>query len=297
MESKLFQKVNYCDGSSDGCLDVRFTPDCFASCGFCIAAEDMKVKRTYDEEAMLASLLKTENTSLSIIGGEPLLHLQRLLAFMGRVEEEAPQVKDFYVTTALPATVKTQPRLFAALMGRVTTLNVTLHHMDPDVNNSILKTKSKLDRPGLLRELLASHPEWRSKVRVHLNLTREGIATGEELWASLALLREWGVEEVKVNELMNAPEDYISFEEVTGMDLPSPYYHGCSTPLDFFPGVAVTLKRSCFVVEPSRQASKLDLLKLEAKSHGLGSVRDLQRMRVLYEDGTLAPSWLDGQPV
>lgn len=288
----IFQKTNYCDGSTDWCLDVRFTANCDNACNFCIAAEDMKQSRDFDPEAMLKSVKKhTEIEGLSIIGGEPLLFMKKLLNFMETVEEEAPHIKNMYLTTALPYTVVSQREIFDEILKKTAVLNVSLQHYRDDVNNLLLNAKKKYSRMNVLRSILEVE-ENRPKVRVHLNLVRGGIDTAEELSTTLYILREMGVQDVKINELMNAPDDYVSFEDMTGITLNSAYAHGCSTEIDFFPGISTTLKRSCFVVENSRQATKLDLLKLIAKGALPELEKDTDAARVLYEDGTVTNRWM-----
>lgn len=287
----LFQQKNYCDGSTDWCLDVRFTAKCDSACSFCIAAEDMKHDRGFDAEAMLASVKATKQVSgLSIIGGEPLLFMDKLLAFMTSVEQEAPHIENMYLTTALPYTVARKRDLFDRIMAKTEILNVSIQHYDPVRNNLILKTKSKYDRLAMLADILRVE-ENRPKVRVHLNLSRGGIDTAEELNRALYRLREMGVQDVKLNELMNAPDDYVSFEDMTGVSLASPYSHGCSNEIEYFPGIRTTLKRSCFVVEPSRAATKDDLLKVMWKEEMGYLEKDPTVPRVLYEDGTLTSRW------
>lgn len=288
----VMQKRNYCDGTNPGHLDVRLTNLCDNACSFCIAADGMKHARTFDMEAMLESTKKVSPKSVSIIGGEPLLFLEKLNTFMERVREEVPTVEAFYITTALPYTVVRQPELFKRMLDQVEVLNVSLQHYTNDVNNKLLNAKNKYNRIAILGELLADETN-RERIRVHLNLARGGIDTVEDLTGALWTLREMGVTEVKVNELMNAPMEYVSFEDITGITLPSPYAHGCSTKLDFFPGIDITLKRSCFVVEPSRRATPLDLLKVRTKIEFPDLTKPFDR--VLYEDGELATHWLDGE--
>lgn len=287
----LLQAVNYCDGSTDWCLDVRFTAKCDSACSFCIAAEDMKNDRGFHPQAMLESVKRTPQVSgLSILGGEPLLFMDKLLEFMEAVEREAPHIRNQYLTTALPYTVARKRELFDQIMEKVSILNVSIQHYDPQRNNLILKTKSKYDRLAMLQDILTLEAN-RPKVRVHLNLSKGGIDTAEELNRALYRLREMGVQDVKINELMNAPDDYVSFEDITGFKLDSAYAHGCSTEVDYFPGITTTLKRSCFVVEPSRQASREDLLKLMWKEESGYLEKDPNVPRVLYEDGTITSSW------
>ena len=286
----LLTPINYCDGSNPQHLDVRITNLCDSACSFCIAAEGMKHARKFDLEAMLESAKKVQPASMSIIGGEPFLFMKKLLDFMTTIEAEVTTVEDFYLTTALPITIQRQPELFNEILGRTTTLNVSLNHYLEDENNRILNAKKRFNRIALLEEILKEEGV-PGKIRVHLNLSRGGIDTATKLNTALYRLKEMGVREVKVNELMNAPEDYVSFEEMTGIKLLSPYSHGCSSTLDYFPDLAITLKRSCFVVEPSRAASKRDLLKILAKEEAGLLENKGNRASVLYEDGSLAESW------
>lgn len=286
----LLAPINYCDGTNPQHLDVRITNLCDSACNFCIAAEGMKNARTFDLDAMLASAKQVQPTSMSIIGGEPFLFMKKLLSFMESVEAEVPTVKDFYLTTALPITIQRQPDLFQEIFAKITVLNASVNHYDAGLNNDILKAKKRFDRLELLRELLQEEGA-ADKIRVHLNLSRGGIDTALKLNTALYRLQEMGVQEVKVNELMNAPEDYVSFEEMTGVELLSPYSHGCSSKINYFPGLDITLKRSCFVVEPSRHASKRDLLKMMAKEEAGYLESNSNRASVLYEDGSLAESW------
>lgn len=291
-ESLVEKRVNYCDGSTVGHLDVRITNLCDNACTFCIAAEGMKISRKFDLEAMIKSTKQVSPNSISIIGGEPMLFLKNLLDYMKRVEAEVPTVKAFYITTALPFTLVRQPELFREVIDHTEVLNVSLHHFSEDVNNLVLRAKRPFNRIAELAKLL-QEPGMHDKIRVHLNLARDGIETARDLNAALYTLKEMGVKEVKVNELMNAPDDYVSFEEITGIKLPNPYSGGCSTSLDYFPDMKINLKRSCFVVEPSRNANTLDLLKLYVKQDRRHELEATQR--VLYEDGELTTHWVDGE--
>lgn len=289
--SKIFQATNYCDGSTDECLDVRFTAFCDNSCSFCIAAEDMKNVRSFNPEAMLEAVKKhTEINSLSIIGGEPLLFLDKLIEFMDSVENQAPHIKNMYLTTALPYSVITQKDKFDKVMQKTSLINISLQHYNDKENNLILKAKNKYSRLSNLEEIL-SNDNYRDKVIINLNLIRGGIDSSKKLNKMLYILKEMGASQIKINELMNAPEDYVNFEKMIGEELDSPYSFGCSTKIDYFPGLETTLKRSCFVVESSLKATKQDLLKLIAKSTLPELEKDMSVARVLYEDGTVTNRW------
>jgi MoaA/NifB/PqqE/SkfB family radical SAM enzyme len=284
----IFQQKNYCDGTNPGHLDVRITNLCDNACSFCIAAEGMQHARKFNLEAMLESIKQVNPASVSIIGGEPLLFMKKLLDFMDRVKTEVPSVQHFYITTALPRTVMLQRDLFKKVFDATEVLNISLQHYKDEDNSRLMNAKQEWPRMKWLEEFL-SIPGATEKVRVHLNLVRGGIDSPEAVAIALGTLREAGVKHVKLNELMNAPDEYVSFEDITGDVLPSPYSYGCSTKLDYLPGLEVTLKRSCWVVEPSRAATKLDLLKVMAKAEG---AQNEPLPRVLYEDGELSTHWL-----
>ena len=99
-----------------------------------------------------------------------------------------------------------------------------------------------------------------------------------------------GVKHVKINELQNVPELYVSYEDICKEKLPSPYAHGCQTEIKI-KGISmkITLKRSCFMVEKSRKATKSDLQKAIYKQK-TGTFQAFQT--VAYEDGTLENGWL-----
>jgi hypothetical protein len=168
-------------------------------------------------------------------------------------------------------------------------LNVSLQHYDPVHNNDLLKARSRHDRVAFLTRMLSA-PEFAVKTRVSLNLMTGGVDNRVDLVRFLDTLSGMGCQHVKLNELQGAGEDYVSYESIMGVRLPSPFAHGCQTDLPAHAGMRVTLKRSCFIVEPSLQASAVDTLKVMRKAvlrqapSGTGGV--------LYENGCLESGWL-----
>lgn len=104
----------------------------------------------------------------------------------------------------------------------------------------------------------------------------------------LLRLKNLGVLNVKINELQGEPGFYVSFEQIMHVRYRSPFAHGCSTYIPIMPGMKVLLKRSCFVTEESRKASVWDLCKIILRAI---FPKSKHRFAVLYEDGTLTPSW------
>lgn len=295
MDAKVLRPRNFCDGvysSNDGTfrkadgLSVRLTAHCDNDCSFCIAHDDMKNIRPVDVEAMVAAVRKTGSKSLQILGGEPLLFLEDCLEFVKGVED---QIEYMFFTTSLPYTIVTQWDKFQDLMSRTQSLSVSIQSTDWQENNRILKAKKWFNRIELLERIVK---EYGDKVTVIINLVKGGIDTEEKLWNTLDDLNDIGVSRVRINELQKAGSYYVNFEALTGERLKSPYSHGCKTFLeDFYPGMHVLVKRSCFLVENSLSATEEDLAKLLDKEANPEKYA-WQESNVLYEDGRLEDYWL-----
>lgn len=278
---------NSCDGCYSDSLDVRFTKACDNKCGFCIeknGIDGMKV----DVDAMISSTIKSGKKTVLILGGEPLLEMEKvkryLLGIIGRVDK-------IYLTTSLPITIENNKDTFLDIMLFLDGLNVSLQHYDNDINNDVLCAGSRHDRIELLKTILENEMIAR-KTRVSINLVKGFIDTKEKIDEFLYKMQDIGVRHVKINELQNADDLYVSFEKTYGKRLPSPYSHGCQKEisLEGHENIKITLKRSCFCVNEGLTASLSDFIKAVIKtvfkdnSKGKGQV-------VLYESGMLSEGW------
>lgn len=295
MDASTLKPRNFCDGvysSNDGTfrkadgLSVRLTAHCDNDCSFCIAHDDMKNIRPVDVPAMVSAVRESGAKSLQILGGEPLLFLEDCLEFVKGVED---QIDYMFFTTSLPYTIVSQWEKFRELMERTQSLSVSIQSTDWEENNRILKAKKKFNRIELLEKIVG---EFGDRVTVILNLVKGGIDTPDKLWNTLDDLNDIGVTRVRINELQKAGSYYVNFEELSGEKLKSPYAHGCKTFLeDFYPGMNVLVKRSCFLVEDSLAATEEDYAKLLDKEENPEKYA-WQASNVLYEDGTLEDYWL-----
>lgn len=288
---KIFPIINSCDGLYSGSMDIRFTKICDNACSFCIERPGLEGMKT-DVESMITSTIASGKKSVLILGGEPLLMLDKVLVYVKGIRDH---VDEIYITTSLPRVISKKSAVFQELIGLIDGLNVSLQHYDWKRNNEILVARNKFNRISMLEEML-TREETAAKTRVSINLVKGGIDTQEELLTFLAVLKGIGVQHVKINELQHTPESYVSYEQIMSETLKSPYAHGCQEDIDLVDGMRVTLKRSCFLVEPSLDATVADMLKV-AKKRWIDKPADDGNV-VMYENGSVFDGWItsDGTP-
>lgn len=120
------------------------------------------------------------------------------------------------------------------------------------------------------------------------------------LTAIRLLSNVYHVKTIKLNELQNS-DKYVSFENIfPDCKLLSPYAHGCQTDithyfnsLSLMYDIQILLKRSCFLVEPSKTATFSDLVKVVGKR----IKNEKHKFGVLYENGKLENHWLTNEEV
>ncbi len=318
-------RCNSCDGIYES-LDIRLTKRCYNKCPFCIEQKSGVSTRRKDPDTgkMLDNILNINQNieSVLILGGEPLLSFKDLINLICWIKLLS-KLK-VYVTTSLPVDLVTYPQ-FEELVTGVDGVNISYHSGWKETNaavyygskyNTYLETKKR-------EYLVRINKRYSHKIRINLNLSKCGVNSLNDLRYALNTFAELGCNWVKINELQDSPEYYVSFEDLTEEDLPSPYAHGCESVLyyqgltysldsnlspvkpalyhrenlpDWLKGIKlpdlITLKRSCFLTEPSREATLSDLTKLI-----LRKVLPLpkKKFRVMYEDGSIYKGWLKNE--
>lgn len=292
----FLQPRNFCDGAKAGVdfgvqpkdmLSVRLTANCSERCGFCIAAEDMKVKKPVNVQAIIDKVHEIKPKALNTIGGEPLLFLNDCIQLNDGISSI---IETNWFTTAIPKTLHTQWDLFQTFMNNpIVKLIVSIQSFDWEENNKLMNSRNNFNRLEVLEKILYHYSD---RVQVNVNLVRGGIDTHDKLWAALDMLASFGAKRVRLNELQSAPFYYVNFEKISGIEMKAPYAYGCKTmmPDDFYPGMNVQVKRSCFMVEPSLGATEDEELKLEHKLANPG-LYAWAESGVIYEDGTVTEYW------
>jgi len=271
---------NSCDGKYNS-VDVRFTKSCDNNCSFCIEKNGLLSLGEPNVEEMAKSVLKTGIKDVLILGGEPLLYIDRVLNFVNLIREH---VDTIYITTSLPRTIVQNWKNFEKIMETIDGLNVSIQHYDPKINNDILRANNRHDRIELLRQINIRHS---SKVRTSINLVKGSIDTKEKLLKTLSKLEFNGCSNFKINELQDSSE-YVSYEEIMKETLPNPYSNGCQTKIKIENiQASVLLKRSCFAVEKTKKANIFDLIKVISRMF----YKKSNIFRVVYENGYINKGW------
>lgn len=281
---------NSCDGKYNS-VDIRFTKSCDNKCPFCIESTGLHSLGKTRVDKIVQSTIQTKVKDILILGGEPMLVPDKVHQYITAIRNR-PDGDEYkiYLTTSLPNTFNTSI-LVDEIISMLDGLNVSIQHYDSNINNTILNASSLHDRIELLRQLNLKHAD---KIRTSINLSKGGIDTKEELVRCIETLKTIGCKYIKINELQNAPDVYVSFEDILNVKLPSPYSQGCQRVVDSklicdnLDGVTILLKRSCFRVENTRKASFTDLIKTITKLF----YRKKNIFRVIYENGQLNNNWI-----
>jgi len=272
--------VNSCEGIYNKSLDVRFGKQCDNACSFCIEKEGADSFGTLDIDKMIKSTNVVSKEEVLILGGEPFLHPYKLLYYIQNIRDTKEKI---FITTSLPKTVDINDKVIRDIIDLVDGINCSIHHHKSAFNNLVLRASSKHDRLEILRTLLGYAND---KIRVQTNLVKGVLDNRDDLLVFMRTMRKLGLKTLKINELQNASDVYVSYEEIMGTKLSSPYASGCQT-YSRYVDMTVILKRSCFIVEESLQPTDEDLEKLRNhKSHST---------TVLYENGNLENGWLSKQ--
>ena len=279
-------KINSCDGIYQNSLDVRFGRQCDNNCAFCIEKNGIDARKV-DVDKMIESTIKSGKTTVLILGGEPLLLMDKVKKYVDGIKND---IKEIYLTTSLPKTIYDEWDTFVEICKDLTGLNVSLQHYDSELNNKVFNSKAPFDKIELLKKILKT--DIAKKVRVSINLVKGSIDNREDVCKCVKLLSEWGCKWLKINELQDSTDLYVSFRKLfPELKHKSPYSHGCQYDINIFDcgDMRVTLKESCFVTEQSQSASFADLIKVIIKKF---KKTKPTYNNVLYEDGTLAQGWM-----
>ena len=285
--TKMQMACNSCDGIYDS-MDVRFTPACDNSCPFCIEKHGVRPRQQVSARELADATIASAIRDVLILGGEPMLFPKKMLEYIHRIRGFADHI---WLTTSVPRTVWTNREEWRETLCLLDGLNVSVQDALSENGNN-LKFRATLPH-SRLKALEELNGEFAEKIRVSIFLGKKNITTLPELHTSIRALVKLGCWHIKICELQQCPELYLSYEAIAGERLPSPFSHGCFTHLDSLSsmfGIEVDLKRSCFMVEPSQKASMADLAKAVLKTVGLG--RSENRFAVLYENAKLEKGWL-----
>ena len=284
----MHRKCNCCDGIYNS-FDVHFTSACDNKCAHCVdkCYEGLNINKP-DVEAIVKTIVDNADglDDVLFLGGEPCLYLEELIDCVERVKAQTDL--KLYVTTSVPKICYDKRNRFEYLLSILDGLNISAQHYREDIADEIRKTKSQYDR----QSFYASLP-YKNKIRINLNIVKPYLYTKEDITNCLQHYDTMGFNSIKLSEIQHGAEYFVSFEKTFGINLKSPYSHGCQTYLnmkEIIPNfkTPVLLKRSCFMCEETLKASFSDGLKIMANLFR----KPINKYGVIYENGSLMKGWI-----
>jgi len=279
---------NCCDGIYNS-FDVHFTSACDNKCMYCI---DNKYKGLNickpNIEAISNIIIKNKEgyEDVLFLGGEPCLYLQKLIDCINLIKKDS-KLKIF-VTTSVPKICHDKKESFKELIRLVDGINISAQHYREVVADEMRGVKSKYDRQDFYNNL-----PYKNKIRINLNIVKPHLYIKEDIKECLMHYDKMKFNSIKITEIQHTENQFVSFEKIFNIKLPSPFYGGCQKYLnmnDIIPNfkTPVLLKRSCFVCEESLKASFQDGVKIIYKLFKKSS----NKYGVVYEDGTIKRRWI-----
>jgi hypothetical protein len=167
-------------------------------------------------------------------------------------------------------------------------LSFSAQHYKEEVADKIRCVKSKYNHQELYKIL--PHKE---KMCVNINLNKPYLYLKDDVCKCIKHYNDLGFTTIRVAELFDTEEHYVSFEEVFGIKMKSPFAHGCKTNnFDITPWIPsfkgnLIVKRVCFLVCKQRHCSFSDLVKVCTRHW----FKKPFAFGVVYEDGNVYPYW------
>lgn len=281
-------RCNCCDGIYKS-FDVHFTSACDNRCAHCIDTRyrGLGIARP-DVDAIVNTIVENSDgmDDVLFLGGEPCLFIEELLDCVRKVRERTDL--KIFVTTAVPKICHDKADIFYILIDELDGINLSVQHHDELIADKIRRTLSWYDR----QKFYSGLPN-KEKIRINLNVVKPHLHTRADLTECLMHYDAMGFNSIKLSEIQHGADVYVSFADVFGLNLSSPYAHGCQMYLDtseILPGMKtpLLLKRSCFLCEDSLNASIADGAKVMLKVFE----RRQGKYGVIYEDGSMKGGWV-----
>lgn len=279
--------VNTCDQIANEFM-VHFTKACENKCAFCIDAMNKGIKPQKPNVDEIYNTIVTHKdaiTDVTISGGEPCLYLEELFDLITRLKENTKLKVN--LISSLPTTCWTKKDLFFEVLNLLDSFAFSPQHYKEEIADKIRGCKSKYNHQDLYKEIPI-----KDKTCVNINLIKGYLDTQEEICNCIKHYNNLGYKNIKVAELFEVPDLFVSFEETFNIKLKKAFACGCKTPFDITPWIPsfkgnLIVKRACFMINRHAHASFSDIFKivtrpLFAKKYSFG---------VVYENGDLKPYW------
>ena len=282
-------RVNTCDQIHNE-LMIHFTQKCENKCFFCVDAKNKGVcVKAPQIDKMVETIISYQDKieSITISGGEPCLFLDKLIEFINIIHQQCPNLK-INLITSMPTTCWKDKEKFFKVIEMVDGMAISPQHYIEEVADEIRGIKSKYDHQLLYKEL-----PFKEKICINLNLNKPYLYKTYDVINCIKHYNDLGFKTIKLAELFDSEDNFVSFEEVFNVKMKSPFACGCKTDnfnikpwIPSFDGNLI-VKRTCFFVNKKRHCGFKDFIKivtrpLFSKPFAFG---------VVYEDGNVYPYW------
>lgn len=279
---------NACD-QKDNELMIHFTSYCPNQCVYCIDKLNKGVGHIGKPNtvAIINTIKKYHEKAdyITFSGGEPCVFLDELLEVVEFVKMNTKlQVS---LITSVPDQCVIKKDTFFKIIDLVDNVAISVQHYNERWACRIRGHQDWINRQTFYQEI----PN-KDKFCINLNLIRPWLCDELTVCEAISHYNKMGYKNIRIAELFDRDDMYVSFEEVFNIKMGSPFATGCKTKFDISKWIPdfdgnLTVKRSCFMCTNKQHASLKDIVKICTrniipKKHFFG---------VVYEDGSIHPYW------
>lgn len=279
---------NSCAGGYGQCMDVKLTNVCDGQCAFCIEKDGHSPAPTDIITLAQRTIAAQDCQTILVLGGEPCLHPD-LSEYLRLIH---PFKKEIYLTTNGGNLTSDKPVNDPAILAScLTAINISIHHYDEAINDSIYNNGP--NGPfhcdfSKLPSIIATFHDYGKTVRINTVLSQQGIHDKPAIQRMLEFALSIGADEIKFAEMQNASDNlYVDAYPLFPWCNRDPYTEGCQTCFDYTPSpetgcsgsIRIWVKQSCGRVN-SRKPMPTDKRPPRYAA------------RVLYPDGTVTKGWV-----
>lgn len=281
---------NICDRINNE-LMVMITKSCPNSCTFCIDKFNVGIKGHPDFESIKERVAEYvyKVSHITISGGEPLLYLDEILDLIKFIKKFWPD-KIVTINTSIPFECYLFRDKFIEIIENVNEILLSAQHYDQEIADKIRCSKSKFNRNEFYSEL--PHKE---KFLISLNVHKPYLYNRDDILKNIDFFYKLGFNNIKLAELFERPDMYVSIKDVLDIKLPRPFAVQCSNKnvnikhlLPDFNG-NLTIKTVCFIKSKNLKANFWDFFKtatrnlFKHKKYSFG---------IIQPNGNIYPYWI-----
>lgn len=280
---------NVCDHISDEII-VMVTKACPNKCAFCIDQLNPGITSPPNFDAIRECIMKYHDkiTNIVLSGGEPLLYLKEVYDLVKYLKENTKC--KVTINTSIPIQCYNNKELFFDLVRLCDCILLSGQHYNQKIADQIRKSKSKFDRIEFYKTL-----ENKDKFIISLNIHKPFLYKKYDILKNIENFNSIGFNNIKICELYEHPESYVSIDEALGIKLPQPFAVQCSTKnydisnlLPNFKG-NLTIKKCCFIKSNNLKANFWDLFKTATRRIFM---RKKYFFGVIQPNGEIYPYWI-----